>query len=439
MCGWNFSTMARNGNTGGRSGRSGRGGRGASGGRNSGPSQSSAPKKHKKTFDDYEFSLSSVNKASEFLSTKEFLVNYVAEKYPEGTRVAAYMEDGTEHDWSATEPGTPSPTETDAAKAEIEMLALTVEYTVEYGYWMKQKKDYNESKLKAFALLISKCSEAMKDRLRAMEKWSSEIKNDPYKTLEAIWSLSIDSRFKLLTICDALGEFVNLRQNKKESLDTYFGRFMVAKNILKTLNGGTLPFQFEGYVRQLPDWDDNDANEQTKCYKAASDHFETIVFMMAVDQDKYGSILHILSEQYSLGTDMYPKDVLSAYDLFSNHKFDATFNDKRKARTAQSVRDRAANATDDLQLQFAQFPSKEAARAAFRGRCYKCGKQGHKLHNCPKGEIPQDQWLINKTQQHLQSRSSTSAGFTAGADTGSTVGVYGTEPSNHSICCLYGG
>jgi hypothetical protein len=46
------------------------------------------------------------------------------------------------------------------------------------------------------------------------------------------------------------------------------------------------------------------------------------MLMKNSDQGKYGSLMTSLTTQFSMGTSQYPKDVLAAVDILTNHKFD---------------------------------------------------------------------------------------------------------------------
>jgi hypothetical protein len=58
------------------------------------------------------------------------------------------------------------------------------------------------------------------------------------------------------------------------------------------------------------------------------------------------------------------------------------------------------------------------------GRCYCCGRQGHKSPDCrSKAKTPKDEWAINKAQQHVQSKNDDEK-----STSGSTVSSKKEEP-----------
>ena len=99
----------------------------------------------------------------------------------------------------------------------------------------------------------------------------------------------------------------------------------------------------------------------------------------------------------SLGNDQYPKTLIEANNVLSNHKFDdAYYKQNSSSRKVNEVNnsDNRSN-TDDTSppLSFAQM----------EGKCYCCGKPGHKSPACnKKKQIPRSEWAINKMQSPAQ-------------------------------------
>ena len=63
-----------------------------------------------------------------------------------------------------------------------------------------------------------------------------------------------------------------------------------------------------------------------------------MVFLKSCNQNKYGSVLKGLANQYALGNDQYPKTITAATDVLSNHKLDQKFFDlQKKSRSAHAV------------------------------------------------------------------------------------------------------
>jgi hypothetical protein len=95
-------------------------------------------------------------------------------------------------------------------------------------------------------------------------------------------------------------------------------------------------------------------------------------YLENADQSKYRSILSGLNTQQSLGNDQYPKSIGEANNVLSNHCFDAIkqssrFFNKNSAKNANKEPEQ-----EKINLSFAQL----------EGKCYCCGKTGHKSPQC---------------------------------------------------------
>jgi len=125
-----------------------------------------------------------------------------------------------------------------------------------------------------------------------------------------------------------------------------------------------------------------------------------------------------LNSQRSLGTDQYPKTAVDACEVLSNHKFD-NFNKTIKKKEQKGKGDgnhkyESSNTKEDdsAVLSFAQL----------EGKCYCCGKPGHKSPNCNKNDkIPKPEWAINKSLQQFVQEQKTQTNNSAAASSESSV------------------
>jgi hypothetical protein len=109
-----------------------------------------------------------------------------------------------------------------------------------------------------------------------------------------------------------------------------------------------------------------------------------------------------LNTQQSLGNDEYPRTITKANNVLSNHKFNivptqANSTSKKIDGNKSSKKDKddEDKGEDEINLSFAQM----------EGKCYCCGKPGHKSPTCRHKDKPKDQWEINTAsgQSHAQS------------------------------------
>src|SRR5210317_308397 len=116
------------------------------------------------------------------------------------------------------------------------------------------------------------------------------------------------------------------------------------------------------------------------------------LLMRGADQAKYGSLMKNLCEQFSLDNDQYPKTLVMATDVLSNHKLDQKYYDNKK-KIVEKKKNNKSKEDDKLETSFQQKLIK----------CYCCGEDRHAVPKCPmKDKIPKDKWFIRRAMSNLQ-------------------------------------
>jgi hypothetical protein len=86
------------------------------------------------------------------------------------------------------------------------------------------------------------------------------------------------------------------------------------------------------------------------------------------DQAKYGHLTSGLQEQFSLGTDQYPKVIQNTMDVLTNHRFDAKHGENLKRKHERSKINHQSTDEESKTASFAQQGTPPI--------CYCCGKEG---------------------------------------------------------------
>ena len=94
-----------------------------------------------------------------------------------------------------------------------------------------------------------------------------------------------------------------------------------------------------------------------------------------------------LNTQKSLKNDQYPKSITAANEVLSNHKFDEKKPGGGKGGKGNDGKKKGnGKESEPDALAFAQLD----------GKCWVCGKEGHRLHQCPlRRSMPKEKWAIN--------------------------------------------
>jgi hypothetical protein len=121
------------------------------------------------------------------------------------------------------------------------------------------------------------------------------------------------------------------------------------------------------------------------------------MLMKNSNQGKYGLLMTSLTTQFSMGTSQYPKDVMAAVDILTNHRL----NKKEPKNNNQRNRNQNGNNTALTITTQSSFDQEVLKKAT----CYCCGKKGIYSNICPeKDKRSKDEWAVKKAMMHAQAK-----------------------------------
>lgn len=329
-----------------------------------------------RSVEDYKYRVGTPHQAADYESTTDYLLNHILETFDHGNDIATSLATLQPFDLSPFKPTLKGSQEKDEVLRELEMEQNKIDYKGYHDLYIKRQETLAINMSKAYGFLWSHCSKAMQHQIESMKSFESRIKKNPIELLKAIkqYALSYqETKYKASIIYEIQYTFFNLKQQEGESLQDYSNRFKTAREVLETHVGG--PINYPKLVETMDDYDKDDVTTHQKCVKKNFEEVVAYYYMRNSDQSKYGSLLYNLQQQYSLGNDQYPKTVTSANQVLSNHRFDRP-----------GVKNKYPNESIETpSLSFSQL----------EGKCYCCGKGGHKSPQCRHKSKPKEEWAIN--------------------------------------------
>jgi hypothetical protein len=238
----------------------------------------------------------------------------------------------------------------------------------------------------------------MQNKLQSRTDFDNAVKGNPIALLQAIEEFSmsyLEHQYDAVIVLDALKNLIATKQKDEESLVDYTRRFKSSRDVLESHVGGKLTFLKMSQTDD--DWDDTDSVKQQLCHERAYGRLLALLYLQNSEQTKYGSVLIGLGSQFALKQDQYPRTLTHAVSILSDHKFDATYQEKKKKNKDTKDKEKSKENTKTKEKEEVET---ELNFAQLEGACYCCGKKGHRSPQCTKKDkIPKNEWAINKTAE----------------------------------------
>jgi hypothetical protein len=173
-----------------------------------------------------------------YATTRDTVIQYIQKSYKGGHDVAQSLEERVMIDLRVEEPQREISKKTDSTDKTVDQSGLDIKYQEELRRHLDRKDALKEGLNKAYALIYSTyCTKAMQSRIEEHPDFKTKLKNDPITVLEANKLLMHDTvraQYPLVSMTDALGRLINVRQQDNESLLDYVKRFKQLRNVVKS-------------------------------------------------------------------------------------------------------------------------------------------------------------------------------------------------------------
>ena len=349
----------------------------------------------KKTLTDYNYYVGTAKQASEYENTTAFIMNFIKKTYENGRDIKKALKDLEPYDMTSLVPSLQISIATEAEMKEQEDKQFELQYRIEYDQYFKRKRIYENNLVKAYSLIWERCSIGMQSRLEATKDFETRIYDDPIEFLKTIKEHALnfqEDKYPMEIITNALFSFLLCKQKENEHLNKYTKRLNVAREVLESHIGGPLILTkcVNNNTSKLTSYDATDAEPS---YKETFEHLCAYIYLNNLDMNKYGSVIKGLKSQQSLENELFPKSVAKSTHVLSQHKFDnAKEHNKNKRQGNDTNKNGKQNDNDNDEDE----PITTLLFAQLEGKCYCCGKAGHKSTTCRHKDRPKNEWVINK-------------------------------------------
>ena len=253
------------------------------------------------------------------------------------------------------------------------------EYKIKLRAFREQEAAWNENKAKCYYLVLSHCPKELETELRNNSKWEeTESNQDMVALLLMIRDVTHNKKERkesVMTIVESDVELFTITQEANQTLDDYYKIFKAQVDTIDAHGGnaGHHPVVFQlhlaallkkggktndDYVAMSTSDQAGRALLQTEALKTSKGAYLACLFLLMADERRFGGVKATLGDNFLLGKQEYPQDLLAAKRLLADFK--GTGPTSRKA-------------TEPAPGQGVAFV--EGGKGRYVPNCYGCGKK----------------------------------------------------------------
>jgi hypothetical protein len=241
---------------------------------------------------------------------------------------------------------------------------------------------------KLYSLVLGQCTEHMVAKLDSLPEFKKiERDLDVIKLIKAIKRLSYQfegTRYQEKALHQAIMRFYFFKQNKEMPNAKFLETFQTLTSVI-TECGGEIGHNPAGVLTALKEKgggpESATPNEIAVAKATSKERYLAVAMLSAADNSRHSKLNEDLENDYTKGSNHYPKTVTEAYNLIVNY---------RQAKSSGSVYSDTEGVV---------FTNVESAKQSTRRppnvtppdiatiKCYNCNKMGHYSNECPKKEI----------------------------------------------------
>lgn len=312
--------------------------------------------------------------AARFAQASKKMSDYLAVKYGRN----AYIIENPEMEYRFPRPVLSSQ---DDEESDEEFASRKLMYNKELELYVKRKAEYEDNKPKVYAIIWRQCTNSMRHKVQESTDYNcfNETK-DP----RALWNTIKDICLSGRTIA------TNPAKRAQDAMDRFY-RF-------RQFNGESIGDFYERFLGEL------DALEYAEC-DVGDDEKQAQAFLNKLDRRKYGKMMEDLNNSLTMGSDLYPRTVLDAYQMALNRQDNYVLNNHSLQQNNQESRGavfhvngknnnnkrkrndrRESEGSDQGQIKWIKsniHEENKPQKSKKAPRCFFCNQPGHIKPNCP--------------------------------------------------------
>ena len=192
-------------------------------------------------------------------------------------------------------------------------------WQLELSDFVKRKRVFQSNLAAVRAIILGQCSEAMQDKLKALESFKDKMKqNDCHWLLTKIRSITLqfdERKSGFISLMNAQRSFLNCVQLPGQSIATYRANLR-SWAVTISQQGGNIAGNYELIAEK-----DDKENVRPEALRRTMAYDKTfaIALVTGADPSRFNTLIAHLSNQYAMGKDEYPIDEIAAYNLLVHY------------------------------------------------------------------------------------------------------------------------
>jgi Zinc knuckle len=265
----------------------------------------------------------------------------------------------------------PTPPATTLSKAQDKIFEKQI---VEY---CKRIAQLEENVKKVFAIVWGQCSEALREKLRALPNFTQmQSDGDGLGLLKEIQDIAFKrerGKDPWHAYFEATLQLFLFRQGDNMSLQHYFEKFQNLCDVVDHCGGGlgnVRELQQEMLTKIAADPKSPTMAEILLAKNKSRDRFYATMFFLRADRNRYGPLQKAIYNEKAQGQDRYPESLIEAYDRLATWQPEYGSGHPRGGITSDGV------AFANVGKKGKTTPDKSKVT------CFNCGKLGHYSNEC---------------------------------------------------------